>query len=67
MILAAYHGDRGPELAGQHSRCLLGTTVVACDLLDTLPAEIREDINVEWDASDEDDTPVITLDEIDEK
>ncbi len=67
FVFAAYRGPRGPELAGQHSRCLLGATVVPCDLLDSLPPEIREDINTEWDADDEDDTPVIGLDDIDEE
>jgi len=65
-VLAAYRGERGIDLAGQHSRCLLGATVVPCDLLDQLPPEIREDIQREWDSDGDDDTPVISVDEIDE-
>ena len=67
LIVAAYRGARGPELAGRHSRCITGTTVVPCDLLDELPEEIREDINVETWTEDED-TPVqaeIPMDQID--
>lgn len=61
LIFAAYRGPRALDLAGQHSRCLLGATVVACDLLDALPPEIREDLFTEWDTDDEDVTPVITV------
>ncbi len=67
LVIVAYRGAHGVDMAGQHSRCMLGTTVVPCDLLDNLPQEIREDIAVEWDANDEDDTPVIDMDDIDDR
>ena len=66
VIIAAYRGERGLDLAGQHSRCLTGTTVVACDLLDSLPPEITEDLAVEFNATDDDDTLVVNVDELDD-
>ncbi len=65
LILKAYRGPRAADLAGQHSRCVTGTVVVPCDLVDTLPFEIRRDLEVEWDADSDDDTPIDDIDQLD--
>ncbi len=64
LLHAAY---RRPEQAGMHSRCILGATVVTCEILDDLPPEIREDLRTEFDSDEEQDTPVIQVDELDDK
>jgi len=58
VVLMAYRGANGPTLAGMHSRCISGTTVIACDLADALPPEILADIQTEWDSDADEDTPV---------
>jgi hypothetical protein len=46
------------DLAYRHAMCVKGCDVVACQLLDELPPEIRTDLQVEWEGDD--DTPVET-------
>ena len=61
MVIAAYRGVNALTLAGIHSRCITGATVVPCDLSDSLPEEVRSDLSEEWGGDD--DTPLESLDD----
>jgi hypothetical protein len=61
IVIRAYHGPNGLTLAGIHSRCITGATVVPCDLSDSLPDDVRNDLSEEWGGDD--DTPLEALDD----
>lgn len=47
------------ELLNRHARCVTGADVVPCELLEQVPAEVRDDINSDFAYDDEYDTPVV--------
>lgn len=49
-----------PWMAYAHARTLLGVDVVPCELFDTLPDEVRDDIAVA-EYSEDEDTPVVPI------
>jgi hypothetical protein len=54
IILGAY---TAPDSAHLHSRVVTGAEVVVCELLEQVPASVRDDLAVDFD--DDDDTPVV--------
>lgn len=64
LVIAAYRGINGATMAGIHSRCITGATVVPCDLEESLPPEIRNDIAEEW--AGDSDTPIVTINDVDD-
>jgi len=52
--VAAY---RNPELAWAHARSMLGVDVSSCELRDTLPEVVVDDLESDFD--DNDDTPKV--------
>jgi hypothetical protein len=65
LVLGAYRAADSAEL---HRRCITGAAVVACDLLDSVPPGVVDDLAAEWDADPDDDTPVteISLQDVDD-
>lgn len=81
IVFGAY---RRPDLAYRHARCITGATVAAVDLgrvpdslralieaeiMSDLPAEIVDDLTMEWNADSDDDTPQLVevpINEIDD-
>lgn len=52
------------DLALRHARCVTGVDIVTCEVLDRLPPEIADDIDMEeWNDSD---TPVVSVDDFDD-
>ncbi len=64
LILDAYTNRDSAEL---HRKCVTGADVVSCELRDQVPDEIREDLSVEWNAEESDDTPVMDVDDLDDR
>jgi hypothetical protein len=60
IVLGAHTRE---ELAIVHERCMLGVEVVECELRDTLPSVVRDDLT-EFD--DVENTPVVPLEDIDD-
>lgn len=62
ILFAAYHDAR---IANAHALTISGAVVVAIELLDRLPPEVRDDISHDfWD--EEQETPVIGVEELDD-
>lgn len=54
VVLGAY---TRADAADVHARCATGMTAMACEVLDRVPAHVRDDLFNEWD--DEEDTPIM--------
>lgn len=59
IVFGAYEADR-QHLAYTHARTILGADVIPCEVFDTLPASVAEDIGID-EYDDADDTPVISI------
>lgn len=51
---------RNPFLADAHKRTILGATVVPCEMFDTLPDSVRDDLYIN-EYSEDEDTPVVSI------
>jgi hypothetical protein len=68
IILAVYRQADSAEL---HRRCVTGATVATAELLDRVPNEILTDIDIEFEADSDDDTPItprtMTVEDLDDQ
>lgn len=70
LILAAYREHAG-DSAELHSRVITGARVLSLELLERVPPEVLADLESEFEAQDQDDTPVtartMTVEDLDDK
>lgn len=62
LVLGAYTLEDSGHL---HARCVTGAVSVPCELLDSVPATVREDMaSDDWDEGE--DTPVVSVEDFDD-
>jgi len=59
-------GYADPTKAWTHARTMLGVDVAQVEIRDQLPEVVRDDIEIEWSATEDDDTPRIVDVDIDD-